>query len=103
MTDTINSMEMRFADLLYPNQLMEGDLIKVEGMFFIVKNVDEGEEGCNVSMLDDFDELIETFFFDDEQIELYVYVEQLLDFPAKMWAGNVRFTPFTQKHPITLI
>ena len=75
MTATITNMEMRFADMLSPNQLMEGDLIKVEGEFFTIKYVDEGEEGCNVGMLNDFDELVETFFFDDEQIELYVYVE----------------------------
>ena len=84
MTATITNMEMRFADLLRPNQLMEGDLVKVEGEFFTIKYVDEGSEGCNVGMLNDFDELVETFFFDDEQIELYVYVSQLLDFPVKM-------------------
>ena len=75
MTATISDMETRFADLLYPNQLMEGDLIKVEGEFFTIKYVDEGSEGCNVGMLNDYEELVETFFFDDEQIELYVYVE----------------------------
>ena len=75
MTATITNMEMRFADMLSPNQLMEGDLIKVEEEFFTIKYVDEGEEGCNVGMLNDFDEVVETFFFDDEQIELYVYVE----------------------------
>ena len=75
MTDTINDMETRFADLLYPNQLMEGDLIKVEGEFFTIKSINEGDEGCNVGLINDFDELVETFFFDDEQIEFYVYVE----------------------------
>ena len=68
-------METRFADMLRPNQLMEGDLVKVEGEFFTIKYVDEGEEGCNVGLINDFDELIETFFFDDEHIELHVYVE----------------------------
>ena len=75
MTATINSMETRFADMLRPDQLMEGDLVKVEGEFFTIKYVDEGDEGCNVGLINDFDELIETFFFDDEHIELHVYVE----------------------------
>jgi hypothetical protein len=75
MTATINSMETRFADLLYPNQLMEGDLIKVDGEFYTIKSIHEGDEGCNVAMLDEYEEVIETFFFDDEQIHLYVYVE----------------------------
>ena len=75
MTATITNMDVRFADLLYPNQLMEGDLIKVEGEFFTIKNINEGDEGCNVAMIDEYEEVIDTFFFDDEQIELYVYVE----------------------------
>lgn len=75
MTATMMDMDTRFADMLRPDQLMEGDLVKVEGEFFTIKYVDEGDEGCNVGLINDFDELIETFFFDDEQIELYVYVE----------------------------
>ena len=75
MTATINNMEMRFADILSPNQLMEGDLVKVDGEFFTIKNINEGEEGCNIAMIDEYEEVIETFFFDDEKIELYVYVE----------------------------
>ena len=72
MTATITNMDTRFADMLRPDQLMEGDLVKVEGEFFTIKYVDEGDEGCNVGLINDFDELIETFFFDDERIELYV-------------------------------
>lgn len=68
-------MDVRFADILFPNQLMEGDLVKVQGEFFTIKYIDENNEGCNVGLIDDFDELIETFFFDDEKIELYVYIE----------------------------
>ena len=75
MTATINNMEMRFADNLSPNQLMEGDLIKVDGDFFKVSYIQEDEHGCQVGMLDDYEEIVETFFFDDEKIELWVYVE----------------------------
>lgn len=75
MTATINDMETRFADMLYPNQLMEGDLVKVEGEFFTIKSINEGEEGCNVAMIDEYEEVVDTFFFDDEQIELWVHVE----------------------------
>jgi hypothetical protein len=75
MTATINDMELRFADLLYPNQLMENDIIKIDEEYFTVKVLSENNEGFNIVVADDYDELLDIFLFDDEKVELYVFVE----------------------------
>ena len=36
MSDTINNMELRFADNLKPSQLMEGDLMKVDDEYVTI-------------------------------------------------------------------
>ena len=75
MTDTMMGMELRFADLLLPNQLMEGDIIKVDEEFFTIQSLVQNDEGFNIVALDDFDEPIDIFLWDDEKVELYVFVE----------------------------
>ena len=75
MTDTMMSMELRFADHLLPNQLMEGDIIKVDEEFFTIQSLVQNDEGFNIVALDDFDEPIDIFLWDDEKVELYVFVE----------------------------
>ena len=75
MTDTMMNMELRFADHLFPNQLMEGDIIKVDEEFFTIHSLVQNDEGFNIVALDDFDEPIDIFLWDDEQVELYVFVE----------------------------
>lgn len=75
MTDTINAMDLVFADMLIPNQIMIGDLIKVDEEIMKVISIAENNEGVNLVLLNDFDEKIETFFFDDEKVELYVFLD----------------------------
>jgi len=75
MTDTMMNMELRFADHLLPNQLMEGDIIKVDEEFFTIKSLVQNDEGFNIVALDDFDEPIDIFLWDDEKVEFYVFVE----------------------------
>jgi hypothetical protein len=75
MTDTMMNMELRFADHLLPNQLMEGDIIKVDEEFFTIQSLVQNDEGFNIVALDDFDEPIDIFLWDDEKVELYVFVE----------------------------
>lgn len=75
MSDTMTSMELRLADTLLPNQLMEDDLIKIDDEYFTIESIQEGDEGFNLVVLNDFDEPIDIFLFDDEQVELYVFVE----------------------------
>ena len=72
----MTNMDLVFADLLSPNQIMEGDLIKVDNEIMRVISAVENKEGVNVVLLNDFEEKVETFFFDDEKIELYVFVDR---------------------------
>ena len=69
------SMELVFADYLLPNQLAEGDLIKLENQYLTVKQISETKEGYNLVLADDFDDEEEYFILDDTKIEWYVFIE----------------------------
>ena len=75
MSATMISMELRFADYLLPNQLAEGDLIKIEDQYLTIKEIREIDTGYFLTLLDDFDDEVEYFLGDDEKIEWYVFVE----------------------------
>ena len=75
MSDTMINMELRFADYLLPNQLAEGDLVKIEDQFVTVKTIMEVNNGYHLVLLDDFDDEVEAFVLDDDKIEWYVFVE----------------------------
>ncbi len=76
MSDTINSMELRFADNLFPSQLMEGDLIKVDNECVTIETLTQNEDGFNIYTRNDFDEEGHIYLFDDETIEWYVFFEE---------------------------
>ena len=69
------NMELRFADFLLPNQLAEGDLIKLNDEYLTVKTIMENNSGFHLVLLDDFDDEVEAFVLDNEKIEWYVFVE----------------------------
>ena len=69
------NMELRFADHLLPNQLAEGDLIKLNDEYLTVKTIMENNNGFHLVLLDDFDDEVEAFVLDNEKIEWYVFVE----------------------------
>ena len=76
MSDTINNMELRFADNLKPSQLVEGDLIKVDNEYVTIETITENEDGFNIYTINDFDEEGHIYLFDDETIEWYVFFEE---------------------------
>jgi hypothetical protein len=76
MSDTINSMELRFADNLFPSQLMEGDLIKVDDEYVTIETLTQNEDGFNIYTRNDFNEEGHIYLFDDETIEWYVFFEE---------------------------
>ncbi len=76
MSDTINSMELRFADNLLPSQLVEGDLIKVDNEYVTIETLTQNEDGFNIYTRNDFDEEGHIYLFDDETIEWYVFFEE---------------------------
>lgn len=75
MTDTIMDMELKLADILNPDQLMEGDIIKIDDEYFTIKEMMQNDEGFNISVINDYEEQLDIFLFDDETVQLYVYVE----------------------------
>jgi hypothetical protein len=75
MNATMTNMELRFADYLFPNQIAEGDLIKIDGDFLTVESWIENKEGFNFVLTDDFGDQVEIFLFDDEKVEWYVFVD----------------------------
>ncbi len=76
MSDTINSMELRFADNLLPSQLVDGDLIKVDNEYVTIETLTQNEDGFNIYTRNDFDEEGHIYLFDDETIEWYVFFEE---------------------------
>lgn len=75
MSDTMMNMELVFADHLLPNQLVEGDLVKIEEQFITIKTIMESNNGYHLVCTDDFDDEVEVFVLDNEKIEWYVFVE----------------------------
>ena len=69
------NMELRFADHLLPNQLAEGDLVKLNDEYLTIKTIMESNDGYRLVLLDDFDDEVEAFVLDDDKIEWYVFVE----------------------------
>jgi hypothetical protein len=66
---------LRFADHLLPNQLAEGDLVKLNDEYLTIKTIMESNDGYRLVLLDDFDDEVEAFVLDDDKIEWYVFVE----------------------------
>ena len=58
MAATIKTMKLSYADLLSPNQLMEGDLINVDNDIVSVVSIVEDSAGDNytITYRNDFDE-----------------------------------------------
>ena len=78
MTATIKTMKLSYADLLLPNQLMEGDLINVDNDIVSVISIVEDAAGDNyvVTYRNDFDEEDEKTYHYEDKINLYVFVEE---------------------------
>ena len=78
MTATIKTMKLSYADLLSPNQLMEGDLINVDNDIVSVISIIEDAAGDNytVAYRNDFDEEDEKTYHYEDKINLYVFVEE---------------------------
>jgi hypothetical protein len=76
MSDTMKSVELRFADNLLPSQLMLGDLVKVDDEYVTIEIITENEDGFNIYTRNDFNEEGHIYLFDDETIEWYVFFQE---------------------------
>lgn len=76
MSATMTTMELRFADYLFPNQLMEEDLIKIDEQYVTVGSIIETKDGYLLICLDDFNDEVEVFVTDEQKLEWYVFIEE---------------------------
>ena len=78
MSDTINLMELVYADLLTPAQLMEDDLVEIEGVIVDVVSIADDATGDNytITYRNEFGEE-DVFECNYEHVfKLYVFVEK---------------------------
>lgn len=76
--DTIKSMELIYADLLTPSQLMVGDLVKIEDDIVEVISIEDDATGDNYSItyINDYgDEDVHQCTY-ESMFRLYVYREE---------------------------
>jgi hypothetical protein len=81
MTATMNSMELIYADLLTPDQLMEEDIIEVDGDIVEVIGIDSDATGDTyyVGYVNDYgDKDVAEYKFTDT-IKLYVFRQESED------------------------
>ena len=78
MTATIKTMELVYADLLTPNQLMEGDLIKIDDDLVEVVSVSDDATGDNyvITHRNEYGEEDEYTCNYEEVFKFYVFVEE---------------------------
>jgi hypothetical protein len=78
MTATINSMELVYADLLTPSQLMEGDLINIDMDIVEVISIEDDSTGDNytITYRNDYGEDSTYTCSHEEQLKLYVFIEE---------------------------
>jgi hypothetical protein len=78
MAATINSMELVYADILTADQLMEGDLVDIEGVIVDVISIEDDATGDNytITYRNDYGEE-DVFECSYEHVfKLYVFVEE---------------------------
>ena len=74
MSATIKNMDLILADLLFPDQLMEGDMIKSPDQEIVtIKTINSTDAGFTIEATNYFDELVEFHITDDEMISWYVF------------------------------
>ena len=74
----MKAMKLSYADLLSPNQLMEGDLINVDNEVVEVISIDEDASGDNytITYRNDYGEKEEKVYNYEYKIVLYVFVDE---------------------------
>jgi uncharacterized membrane-anchored protein len=78
MTDTMTRMELVYADLLTPSQLMEGDLINIDFDIVEVISIVDDATGDNyvITHRNEYGEEEEYFCTYEEMFKLYVFIER---------------------------
>ena len=77
MTATMKSMELVYADLLTPGQLMEGDLINIDNDVVEVVSIADDATGDNytITYKNDYGDVEEHLCNYEDMFKLYVFIE----------------------------
>ena len=77
MSDTMKTMELVYADLLTPSQLMEGDLINIDNDVVEVIMIEDDATGDNytITYRNDYGEELEYSCDYEEMFKLYVFID----------------------------
>ena len=77
MSATMTIMDLVFADKLTPGSLMPDDIIKYDGEWIEIINIDSDATGDNyiIQYHDAYGELDELTIAYDAYVDLYVYIE----------------------------
>jgi hypothetical protein len=77
MNATMKTMKLSYADLLAPDQLMEGDLINVDNEVVEVISIHQDGSGDNytITYRNDYDETEQIIYNYEDRINLYVFVD----------------------------
>ena len=78
MSDTIKTMELVYADLLTPSQLMEGDLINIDMDIVEVISIEDDSTGDNyiIEHRNEYGEDGTYACTHEEMFQLYVFIEE---------------------------
>ncbi len=78
MSVTMKPMELVYADLLQPGQLMEGDLVEIDGVIVDVVSIEDDATGDNYTIIyrNDYGEEDEFICNYEHVFKLYVFVEE---------------------------
>jgi hypothetical protein len=78
MSDTITNMELVYVDTLTPSQLMENDLVEIEGNVVEVIYIECDSTGDNyaITYRNDYDEEDDFICNYEHMFKLYALVEQ---------------------------
>ena len=78
MADTIKTMELVYADLLTPSQLMQDDLVEIEGTIVDVISIEDDATGDNytITYRNEYgdEDVFECSY--EHVFKLYVFVEE---------------------------
>lgn len=78
MPATMENMELVYADLLTPSQLMEGDLVEIDGVIVDVISIQDDAAGDNytITYRNDYGEEDEFLCSYEYVFKLYVFIEE---------------------------
>ena len=70
----MKTMELVHADILYPDQLMPNDIVKIENDLLTIVSVEDTETGYKITTLNEFGEEDSIETNNETRFDLFVFV-----------------------------